>query len=119
MDVPAAGRQAPSSTAHRLEPLLNARSLAVLGASERAGSFGLRLAQAVKSAGYAGQVDFINPRYTTILGSPCRAALADLDTAPDLVMLGVGARNLEQSLLDAIRIGAGSAVIFLTFIPGR
>ncbi|MBE2277142.1 MAG: acetate--CoA ligase family protein [Rhodobacteraceae bacterium] len=112
MDVPAAGRQAPSSTAHRLEPLLNARSLAVLGASERAGSFGLRLAQAVKSAGYAGQVDFINPRYTTILGSPCRAALADLDTAPDLVMLGVGARNLEQSLLDAIRIGAGSAVIF-------
>ncbi len=112
VNIAVADRKARLSSAHRLDPLLNAGSVAVLGASERPGSFGLRLSGAVKSAGFAGRIDFINPRYKTILGSPSHATLDDLDGAPDLVMLGVGARNLEQSLLDAIRIGARSAVIF-------
>lgn len=112
MDAPVSHGQTLPSSMHRLAPMLEARSVAVLGASERPGSFGLRLSHAVKSAGYTGRVDFINPRYKTILGSPCHSSLADLDGAPDLVILGVGAQNLEQSLLDAIRAGARSAVIF-------
>ncbi|PWJ88201.1 acyl-CoA synthetase (NDP forming) [Mesorhizobium loti] len=98
--------------AHRLAPMLDARSIAVVGVSERANSFGLRLAQAVTSANFSGRIDFINPRYESVLGQPCRGSLGDLDEAPDLAILGVGGRNLEQSLLDAIRSGAKSAVIF-------
>ena len=100
------------SRTHRLAPLLEARSLAVVGASERPGSFGLRLAEAVTSAGYRGDIHFVNPRYGSVLGRPCLASLAELPAAPDLAILGVGARNLERSLLDAIDAGAGSAVVF-------
>ncbi|WP_167391478.1 acetate--CoA ligase family protein [Mesorhizobium temperatum] len=100
------------NAAHRLAPMLDARSIAVVGVSERANSFGLRLAQAVTSANFSGRIDFINPRYESVLGRPCRASLGDLDEAPDLAILGVGGRNLEQSLVDAIGSGAKSAVIF-------
>lgn len=108
----ASSAQVMLSPTHRLEPMLEARSIAVVGVSERSQSFGLRLAQAVTSANFAGRIDFINPRYESILGRPCRNSLCDLDQAPDLAILGVGGRNLEQALLDAIRGGARSAVIF-------
>lgn len=103
---------APFMEAHRLAPLLDARSIAVAGVSERPQSFGLRLAQAVVSAPFGGRIDFVNPRYEAVLGKPCRKSFAALDHAPDLAILGVGAHNLEQSLLDAISGGAKSAVIF-------
>jgi acetyltransferase len=102
----------PSRVAHRLSPLLEARSMAVIGASERAQSFGLRLSQAVLSAGYEGRVDFVNPKQDQILGRRCYRGIADLEEAPDLAILGVGAANLEAALRAAIDRGARSAVIF-------
>ena len=55
---------------HRLAPMLEPRSIAVVGASQREGSFGLRLAQAVLSAGYKGQIDFVNPRQINYFSWP-------------------------------------------------
>ncbi|KQU89603.1 hypothetical protein ASD12_28240 [Mesorhizobium sp. Root102] len=92
--------------------MVDACSIAVAGVSERDGSFGRRLAQAVTSTAYAGRIHFINPRRDAVLGRRCRKHFADLDEAPDLAVLGVGGRNLEQLLLDAIDAGAKSAVIF-------
>ena len=109
-----AARPLPLAVAsgHRLAPMLDARSIAVAGVSQRPGSFGLRLAQAVTSAGFNGRIDFVNPRYDRVLDKPCHPSLAGLGEAPDLAILGVGAANLERSLLDAIEGGAKSAVIF-------
>ncbi len=98
--------------AHRLAPMLEARSIAVVGASARADSFGLRLAQSVLSAGYDGRIDFINPKQDTILGRPCYRGIAELPATPDLAILGLGAANLEAALLAAIDRGARSAVVF-------
>jgi acetyltransferase len=92
--------------------MFEARSMAVIGASERPGSFGLRLAQAVLSAGYDGRLDFVNPKLDSLLGRRCHRAIAELEVAPDLVVLGVGAVNLEAALLACIDRGARSAVIF-------
>lgn len=97
---------------NRLAPMLEARSIAVIGASERANSFGLRLTRAVLSAGYGGRIDFINPKQGRILGRPCHRSIAELDTAPDLAILGVGAANLETALLASIERGARGAVVF-------
>ncbi|TDQ78434.1 acyl-CoA synthetase (NDP forming) [Dongia mobilis] len=96
----------------RLAPMFNARSMVVLGASGREGSFGQRLAQSVTSAKFAGRIDFINPRQSEILGRPCHASLADIDDVPDLAILGMGARNLEAAMLSAIDRGVRAAVIF-------
>ncbi len=103
---------APLKGLHRLAPMFEARSMAVAGASGREGSFGLRLARSVVSAGYSGRIQFINPRQSEILGKPCLESFAELDEAPDLAVLGVGAANLEKALTDAIDKGARSTVIF-------
>ena len=96
----------------RLSPMFEARSMVVVGASAREGSFGARLAQATLSAGFKGQVSFVNPRGGEIMGLPAFASLAELDHAPDVAVLGVGGTNLERALVDAIAKGAKSAVIF-------
>lgn len=99
-------------TFHRLAPMFEARSMAVVGASARAGSFGARLAAATLSAGFQGQISFVNPRGGEILGRPALTSLGELDHAPDVAVLGVGGVNLERALLEAIDKGAKSAVIF-------
>ena len=98
--------------AHRLSVMFEARSMAVIGASARPGSFGARLAAATVSRDFQGRIDFINPRGGEILGHPALGHISELDHAPDVAILGVGATNLEQALLDAIDKGARSAVIF-------
>ncbi len=97
---------------HRLSPMFDAGSVAVVGASARPGSFGERLARAALSAGFAGQVSFVNPRGGEILGMEALPSMRELDHAPDMAVLGVGAPNLEAALLEAIEIGARAAVVF-------
>ena len=97
---------------HRLTPMFEAKSIAVLGASERPGSFGLRLAQSVVSAGFPGRIDFINPRQSTILGRTSHSSIGELENAADLAVLGLGAANLEPALLASIERGVRAVVIF-------
>lgn len=92
--------------------MFDARSMAVVGASARHGSFGSRLAQAALSGGFRGQISFINPRGGEIMGRPALPSIREMDYAPDVAILGIGGPNLEAALLDAIAIGAKSAVIF-------
>ncbi|HUV23319.1 MAG TPA: CoA-binding protein, partial [Gammaproteobacteria bacterium] len=60
---------------HRLDPLLQPASIALLGASERSDSPGLVLAEMVIRSQYPGSVYPVNPGYTQILGLPCFADL--------------------------------------------
>lgn len=97
---------------HRLSPMFEARTIAVVGASARPGSFGERLARATVSAGFQGRISFINPKGGTIMDREALPSIRDLDHAPDLAVLGIGGANLERGLIDAIGKGARSAVIF-------
>jgi acyl-CoA synthetase (NDP forming) len=92
--------------------MLEARSVAVVGASRREGSFGERmLAEAVKSA--ARPVIYpVNPRYDEIGGLACYPSLTELPGQVDLALLGVPDTALEQQLTLAARSGCRSAVIF-------
>jgi len=92
--------------------MLEARSLALVGASKRAGSFGARmLAEAAKSA--AKPVIYpVNPRYADIDGRRCYPSIADLPEPVDLALLAVPDAALEQQLTLAADHGCRSAVIF-------
>lgn len=98
--------------AHRLSAMFEGRSMAVVGASARPGSFGARLAHASLSGGFTGRIDFINPRGGEIMGRSALTHISELDHAPDIAVLGIGGANLERALLDTIDKGAKSAVIF-------
>jgi acetate---CoA ligase (ADP-forming) len=92
--------------------MLEARSVAIVGASARPDSFGARmLAEAAKSP--AQPVIYpVNPRYSQVEGRQCYPALADLPGPVDLVLLGVPDAALEAQLTLAAELGCRSGVIF-------
>ena len=92
--------------------MLEARSVALVGASSRPGSLGERMVAEVGRSPAAPRVYLVNPRYQRIDGRPCHPSLADLPEAVDLVLLGVPDAALAEQLSLAARRGDRSAVIF-------
>ncbi len=97
--------------AHRLDPLLRPRSLAVVGASRRAGSVGHTLIRQLILGGFAGALYPVNPKYEDIAGLTCYGALADLPEPPEQVVLAVADARLEAEFDAAIASGARAATI--------
>lgn len=92
--------------------MLEARRIAVVGASGRVGSFGHRVASEVTRSTSSPEVYLVNPGYDEILGRPCLDSLDDIDGPVDLVLLGVGDRNVEEQVARAAARGDRSAVVF-------
>jgi acyl-CoA synthetase (NDP forming) len=95
-----------------LVPLLEARSVAVVGASARPGSFGQQLLAQLLQGGYRGEVHPVNPRYREVLGLPCHPSLAAVPGPVDLAVLAVPNAALEAQLRAAAAGGVPAAVIF-------
>ncbi len=98
-------------TGHWLARMLAPRSVALIGASPRPDTLGRGMVDTVRK-GYGGGIFAVNPRYREVHGLECRASLAALPEVPDLAILGVGARQLETVIEEAISIGVGGAVVF-------
>src|ERR1700754_3963607 len=90
--------------------MLGARSMAVVGASDRADSFGARMVLEAQRG--SARVHLVNPRYDRIGGLSCAPSLADLDEPVDVVLLGVPDTALVEQLEIAAAMGARSAVLF-------
>ena len=97
---------------HRLDPLLQPTSIALLGASERNDSPGLTLAEMMIKSDYAGAVYPVNPGYPKILGLPCYPDLAALPETVDHVVIALGNAHLEAALAASIEHGARAATIY-------
>jgi succinyl-CoA synthetase alpha subunit len=75
-------------TIRNLDKLFSPASVAVIGASERAGSIGSVLTRNLVTGGFAGPVWGVNPHYdTTVHGAPCFPSVAALPAAPDLAII--------------------------------
>ena len=92
--------------------MLEARSVAIVGASARPGSFGERLVRELTRSPSAPTVHLVNPGYDAVLGLPCLDSLDDVPGTVDLVLLGVGDRAVEGPLATAAQRGDRSAVVF-------
>jgi acyl-CoA synthetase (NDP forming) len=90
--------------------MLGARSVAVVGASARADSFGARMVTEARRG--SARVHLVNPRYAAIGDLPCAPSLEELDETPDLVLLGVPDSAVANALESAVKVGAPSAVLF-------
>ena len=101
-----------SPSKHPLAPLLAPRSLALVGASPRPGSFGHGMIAAARSCGYEGALYLVNPRYEAIDDEPCYASLKDLPEVPQHVVLMLANERLEAAVDDAIATGAKAVTLF-------
>lgn len=92
--------------------MLEARSVAVVGASARPGSFGERVLIELARSASAPEIHPVNPKYSEIAGLPCLPSLLEIPGPVDLVLCCVGDASLEDQLGLAARRGDRSAVIF-------
>ena len=94
-----------------IEALLNPRSVAVLGASERP-SVGRGMVEALERIGFDGAIYPINPRYQTVAGRNCYASLRELPQPPDVVSFCIRNDGVLENLRVAAECGARAAVIY-------
>ena len=97
-------------TRAELERLIAPRSIAVVGASPRAGSFGLRTLENL--ANFRGAVWPVNAKYGQVGPYVCYPSLAALPGKPDLVALVVPREGVQAALADAAAAGAGGVVVY-------
>jgi acyl-CoA synthetase (NDP forming) len=92
--------------------MLEARSVALVGASPRPSTLGHRMVAQMARSPAAPQTYLVNPRHAEIGGVPCHPSLADLPEPVDLVLLGVPDAALAGQVDLAARRGDRSVVIF-------
>jgi acetyl-CoA synthetase len=95
-----------------LARLLEPRSVAVVGATERPGSYGGEALLNLARFGFEGGVYAVNPGRSTVHGVPSFASLADLPEAPDAVIVAIPADGAVAVVEEAGALGCGGAVVF-------
>ncbi|MDH5565206.1 MAG: acetate--CoA ligase family protein [Myxococcales bacterium] len=94
-----------------LTPLLEAKSVAIVGISQP-DRFGGILYKNLEGFGYGGRIYGINPRYESLYDQPCYGSLRDLPERPDCALLAVPNARLVDALQDAAECAIPAAVIF-------
>ena len=96
-----------------LDPLLAPQSVALVGASEKTGSYGKALLDMLIGGGFEGAIYPVNSAYAEGPDKyPFYARMADLPAPPDHTVISVGTTHLEDAFADAIRAGTRAATIF-------
>jgi acetate---CoA ligase (ADP-forming) len=95
-----------------LAVMLEARSVALVGASPRPGSLGARMIAEVAKSPAAPRTYLVNPRYEKIGTGRVYPGLADLPGPPELALLAVPDAALGEQMGAAAEAGVRSAVIF-------
>jgi acetyltransferase len=103
---------------YRFSSVFAPGSIAVVGASETAGSLGGIVLQAIRDGGFPGAIHAVNPRRRAVFGVPCHRSLAAIGAAVDLVVVATPAHAVAGVIDDAAAAGAGAAII-LTAGLGR
>src|SRR5712691_12737970 len=105
LDVPGTGAVKMSENLFRSAvSTLQATSLAIVGASERA-RWPSEIFKNLREFGYPGRIAFINPRQTEVFGERCFPSLCDLPEPVDHALVIVPAASVPGVLTDAEQAG--------------
>lgn len=98
-------------TIHRLSRILDATSIAVIGASDDLAKVGGRAVHLLRHGSYAGQVYPINPKRETIQGLRCFPSVGAIGQAVDLCVLAVTAADVEDQVRQCLAAGVGGLIV--------
>jgi acetyltransferase len=96
---------------HYLTPLFEPAAVAVIGATERPGAVGGVLIGNMLAAGYRGQLFAVNPKYRTVQGVPCYAAIGKVPRRVDLAVIATPAATVPEVIEQCGRAGVRAAVV--------
>lgn len=94
-----------------LSPLMAPRSVAVVGATERAGASAGYVMKNLIRMGYGGRILPVHPREPAVFGHVAAPSVAALEEVPDCVVIGIGAPHVPAVLDEAGRRGVKGAVV--------
>ena len=94
-----------------VENLLRAKSVAIVGASQK-GAWPQGIYRNLKGAKYPGGVYLINPNYQELYGDRCYPNLAACPEVPDELLVLIPTRAVLGVLEEAAKLGTRSATIY-------
>ncbi len=95
-----------------MERLLHPKTIAVVGANDREGSYSGETLLNLARLGYPGTVWGVNPGREEAHGVPCFPSLSDLPEPPDAVVVAIPAPGVAAVVDEAGAIGCGGAVVY-------
>jgi len=94
-----------------LEKILNAESVAIVGASKSHTKRGYQAIRILLDEKFEGEIYPVNPKEKTILGFKCYAKVSNIEDPVDIALITTPARTIPAILEDCGRKGVHGAVI--------
>ncbi|HXZ49442.1 MAG TPA: GNAT family N-acetyltransferase [Usitatibacter sp.] len=99
------------SQGHYLAALFEPRSVALVGASERADKVGGRVLENLRSGGYGGALFAVNPKYAAVRGVPCVPSVDRLPEPVDLAVIATPPATVPGIVERCGRRGIRAAIV--------
>jgi len=91
--------------------LWSAKSIAIIGATERENAIGRAPIEYLQKFGFAGQIYPINPKSSTILGLQSFAKITDVKNEIDLALIMLPANSVEEALIECGNAGVKIVIV--------
>ncbi|RAP64583.1 CoA-binding protein [Achromobacter sp. HZ01] len=95
-----------------LDPLLNPRSIAMIGASADPGRIGGMPLDLLTRFGYEGGIYPVNPKYQEVFGRRCWPDIESVPEAVDLAVLAIAAADVTPMLRRCHAKGVRAAIVY-------
>src|SRR5487761_2331897 len=99
------GRRAP------LDAFFHPRSVAVVGATEKAGTVGRALIENLAKASFSGRLFPVNPKRSDILGVPCFPSISKIPEPVDLAVIATPASTVPGVIAECGAKGISAAIV--------
>lgn len=100
-------------TIRNLHYAIDPKSLAVVGASSRAGSLGRVVIENVLAGGFTGEVWPVNPKYEKVAGLRCYPRIGDIPGVPDLAVIVTPPKTVPE-VIHALGLHGTRAAVVIT-----
>lgn len=94
-----------------LDVFFRPRSVALIGATEKAGSVGRAVFANLQASSFGGPLYAVNPKHSTVLGARCYPDIAAIAGPVDLAVIVIPAPCVPDVLRECARKGVRGAVI--------
>ncbi|MBN1796860.1 MAG: acetate--CoA ligase family protein [Sedimentisphaerales bacterium] len=94
-----------------LEGFFNPKSVAIVGASAKQGKVGYEILTSMLKAGFPGKIFPVNNKADQILGLKCHPDLPSLNEIPDLVIIVVPAKVVNDVMKQCAKIKVKNVII--------
>ena len=96
---------------YNLNRIFKPRHVAVVGASEKAGTIGSALMRNLINSGFTGTVLPVNPKHKSIHGLACYRSVSALETGVDLAIIATPIHSVVDIVSECVEKKIGAAVI--------